>query len=68
MLSREEREKIGWVGKRKKIDPDTGKMITINYDPEDDEHWFDCNYATSVIFSPEEWEELMERQSPEDKQ
>lgn len=59
MLSREEREKLGWVGKVKFTNVETGETEILDFDPDPDDDLADC----CTVFSPEEWKELMRRQT-----
>ena len=56
-MSREERAKHGWVGKRKEIDPDTGKKRVVDYEDVGE------TGCISSVFSMEEWLKLQEQQS-----
>lgn len=62
MLSREEREKLGWVGKVEFTNVETGETEILDFDPDPDDDLADC----CTVFSPEEWDELMKRQTHSD--
>jgi len=48
-MNREEREKLGFVGKKEEINPFTGKKHVVDYDSEDE---IGC---TASVFSMKEW-------------
>lgn len=56
MLSKEERKKLGLVGKREEIDPYTGKKHVVDYDSKDE---IGC---TASVFSIQEWLKLQNQQ------
>ena len=48
-MNKEERERLGFVGKKEEINPFTGKKHVVDYDSEDE---IGC---TASVFSMKEW-------------